>query len=430
MRLKKLKPSQLRNLMVLSMLSIVIALPILSQPLGLSFAWNYPEVDMNEDIDIDIESNEANAYKLEMVDEYDSNNVGFNRSGNDSLDTELTTGSEESATADGATATESVTAPADATTETGETTTTETTQAEVIVPAYAPVNYTLYVNANQLNLRAGDNLEAAILVELKFGYKVTCIGEGTEWMQVVYEDKTGYVATQYTSREMVFTTGSEAMFITANQLNLRKSPTTDSEIITTLKLDNKVTCLGDGDGWSKVKDKNGDVGYVVTEYLTSEIPASLKAAASTASSSSTGNAPAVTVNSNPGTNSSAGTIVEYANSALGVPYRSGGASLSGFDCSGLTSWAYKQIGIGIPRSTSGYYNAGTGIDYANLQPGDILCMDTRKRDGKTSITHVGIYIGGGNMIHASSTKGQVVVQNVNQYLGYGVTLITVRRFQN
>ena len=62
-----------------------------------------------------------------------------------------------------------------------------------------------------------------------------------------------------------------------------------------------------------------------------------------------------------------------------------------------------------------------------MKVGDIICMDTRRRDGKTSITHVGIYVGGGMMIHASSSKGKMVLQNVSQYLGWGVKLITIRR---
>jgi cell wall-associated NlpC family hydrolase len=276
-----------------------------------------------------------------------------------------------------------------------------------------PVDYVLYISANSLNLRAGPSLDSEIVAKLKFGDKVRCQGENAEWMQVLSGDTVGYLKTEYTSRTMVFQSVSETVYVKSNTLNLRSGPSTNDGILQALKKNDKLTRTGIGDGWSRVKTTAGKVGYVASDYLTKTAPYV---------------APIVKTGTGTTYSGDAGRIVELAYSALGVKYVSGGASMSGFDCSGLTSWAYKQIGITIPRSTSGYYSAGVGVSYANIKPGDILCMDTRSSDGITSITHVGIYIG--KMIHASSRLGKVVIQDVKQYLSWGVKLITVRRFLN
>ncbi len=89
-----------------------------------------------------------------------------------------------------------------------------------------------------------------------------------------------------------------------------------------------------------------------------------------------------------------GDAVSIAMSYLGVPYVWGGASRSGVDCSGLVMLVYGQLGISLPHFAAAQYAAGTPISYGDLQPGDLVFF------GYGGIDHVGIYIGGGQMIHA------------------------------
>ena len=114
---------------------------------------------------------------------------------------------------------------------------------------------------------------------------------------------------------------------------------------------------------------------------------------------------------------------------LGVRYRGAVADPnSGFDCSGLTWYVFNRYGISTPRGTDSYYNAGIVISYSQIAPGDVIAWDTLKNDGRTTISHVGIYIGDGMMVHASSSNNAVVRQSVSQYISYGCKIVSVHRF--
>ena len=93
------------------------------------------------------------------------------------------------------------------------------------------------------------------------------------------------------------------------------------------------------------------------------------------------------------------TVIDIARSMLGVPYRYGGASPSGFDCSGLVSYAYRSIGISVPRTSGQQFRQATRVATNNLQPGDLLFF----RLSPPKISHVAIYDRDGRFIHAPSS---------------------------
>jgi cell wall-associated NlpC family hydrolase len=98
--------------------------------------------------------------------------------------------------------------------------------------------------------------------------------------------------------------------------------------------------------------------------------------------------------------SKAAQALRYAMSKLGSPYVWGAAGPSTFDCSGLTMWAYKQVGINLPHYTGSQWNAGTHVSESQMQPGDLIFF-------YSDLHHMGMYVGGGKMIHAPHT-GDVV----------------------
>jgi cell wall-associated NlpC family hydrolase len=99
--------------------------------------------------------------------------------------------------------------------------------------------------------------------------------------------------------------------------------------------------------------------------------------------------------------------VKNAMSKIGAPYRWGATGPNAFDCSGLVSWAYKNAGISLPRTSRAMSTVGTKVAKSDLRPGDLVFF-------YKPVSHVGIYIGDGKIVHASSKKSPVKVSDMNR----------------
>ncbi len=93
---------------------------------------------------------------------------------------------------------------------------------------------------------------------------------------------------------------------------------------------------------------------------------------------------------------------------VGVPYRYGGASISGFDCSGLVQYSYRAAGKSLPRTTAQLWSATRTVDRKDIRKGDLLFFSI---EGKMS--HVGMYLGGERFVHAPSSGRTVTVAKLN-----------------
>jgi len=178
-------------------------------------------------------------------------------------------------------------------------------------------------------------------------------------------------------------------------LNVRSSASTTSTVIGKLNNGTKVTIVDSTTGWYKI-NYNGKTGWVSSGY--------------------------VTVSSN---STRIQTVVNTAKSTLGVKYVYGGASsATGFDCSGLTMYAYGKAGVTLPHSAASQSKMGIAVSRSNLQPGDLIFFGTST---KGVVNHIGIYIGGGNFINAQSGAGYVKEANLSNTYWSGV-YITARRY--
>jgi cell wall-associated NlpC family hydrolase len=112
-----------------------------------------------------------------------------------------------------------------------------------------------------------------------------------------------------------------------------------------------------------------------------------------------------------------GGVVGIAMHYLGTPYVWGGASPSGFDCSGLVMYVFAQVGVSLPHSSYAQYGYGTPVARSDLQPGDLVFFD--------GLGHVGIYVGGGSFIHAPHTGDVVKISSLSGW--YASTYVGARR---
>ncbi len=102
-------------------------------------------------------------------------------------------------------------------------------------------------------------------------------------------------------------------------------------------------------------------------------------------------------------------IVRLAEEMLGVPYRWGGRSPSGFDCSGLVQYTYEQAGFSVPRTSRAQHKAARAVPLGEARPGDLLFFAESGR-----VSHVGIYVGQGQFIHAPATGQNVKVSSIRE----------------
>ncbi|MBC8159898.1 MAG: SH3 domain-containing protein [Roseiflexaceae bacterium] len=205
-----------------------------------------------------------------------------------------------------------------------------------------------------------------------------------------------------------------------NQINLRQGPDSKYGKVGVINAGETIDLVGKYNDWYKV-NVGGKIAWVFRDFLqitervsrrvavTNDFPALPKPAArasrvARASGSSSGAANFSNV-------PISGGIANDSLNFVGARYRYGGTGPSAFDCSGLTSYVYARNGTRLPRSAASQYNASVKVSAGDLQPGDLVFF--AGTTGKRGITHVGIYIGGGKMVHAATPRYGVQVSSLN-----------------
>lgn len=322
----------------------------------------------------------------------------------------------------------------------------EATAEEVEESEY--VNFAIAKVNNYVNVRNAPDTNSEVIGKMYNGSVAQILstaGENNEWFQVVSGSVEGYIKAEY------FIYGEAAVsvideYITryavvqADRLNVRREPDISAERIGYIDNGERVKLIEWGDEWSKVDYAQEQTGYVASEYVTiaeefiyaksiaeeqAELAALQELQARAQVSEEAIPERAVVSTPPPQTNFDTvsefrAAVVDYAMQYLGNRYVHGGQSLeSGTDCSGFTCYIYKTFGYSISRTPQGQYtSAGRGIDMSQIQPGDVICYSS---NGSTC-THVGLYIGNGQIIHAANSRKGVIISNYD----YDGTILGVR----
>jgi len=275
------------------------------------------------------------------------------------------------------------------------------------------------------------------------GDEFKVLGTQSDWVKVAVEDGEGWLPSRFVDiKEAYGYTNSE-------KVNIRKEANTESEIVTELEIGSSIKVLEDNGNWIKVK-KGEEEGYIRSLYVADEAPVieiEEEAIVESTDSSQTVNNNSTTNNSSSSNNSGSSSndsgqvekpaenvpssnasatqaVINLAYSKIGSPYVWGAEGPNSFDCSGFTSYVYRNAaGISIPRTSGAQSGYGQTVSKSNLQAGDLVFFST---NGTGSVSHVGIYIGGGNMIHSPSSGKTVSVTSINSSY-YTSKFVTAKR---
>ncbi len=261
------------------------------------------------------------------------------------------------------------------------------------------------VSASSLRLRSGPSTTAETVTLAPRGDYVNILSKTGSWYQVEYNLTRGYMhqsyLTTYTAKNVELGYGR----VTGNKVNVRSGPGTSYSALTRANNGDKAYIIGFNNQWYKVIF-GSYIGYIRSDYVElTEIPYENAASANTPLFFVDGKSTGITPSASALNGTSTATrkaIVSSAKALLGTPYVWGGTSPKGFDCSGFVQYVFAQNGISLPRTTESQVTVGTYISKSDLQLGDLVFL---KNTYRTGVSHVGIYIGDGKMIHASSSKG-------------------------
>ena len=256
------------------------------------------------------------------------------------------------------------------------------------------------VNTDALRLRNEANTTSTILATASEGDTVVILEDaGNGWYKVDYNTVEGYMSGEYltVSAQADVTIGYGLVQAGGSTLNVRSGPGTTYSKVTTLSDGAVVSIVGIDNGWYKIKTSSGATGYVSSEYM-------VTCKDSSGSRGDGTTAVAVASNSSMGQQ-----IVDYAKQFLGVPYVYGGNGPNSFDCPGFTSYIYRHFGYTLNRTASTQLSNGVAVSKSELQPGDLVFF---RYNTSYPASHVGIYIGNGQFIHASTNKYQVQIDQL------------------
>lgn len=288
---------------------------------------------------------------------------------------------------------------------------------------------------NYVNVRSDASEESEVVGKLYDKSVGTYLSEKDGWYEINSGNVTGYVKAEFCvtgtdAIELAKQVGTRIATVTTTTLKVREEASTESTVLGLVPIEEELSVVEEQDGWIKVDIEEG-YGWVSMDYVslrTDFVKAESKAEEEArlakeeeerrkaqAAASANSKKPESSGNKNynsassyipaGGGSASGNAVAEFALQFKGNPYVWGGTSLTnGADCSGFVMSVYKNFGVSLPHSSTADRSVGSGVgSLAEAQPGDIICYSG----------HVGIYIGGNQIVHASTSKTGIIVSNAS-----------------
>lgn len=260
----------------------------------------------------------------------------------------------------------------------------------LLSPAAALADDTGTITGNSVNLRTGPSTATARLTYLNRGGTVTVTGRSGSWYAVTYRGKSGYMYGQYLT---IDTAGSSTASLRRGSRGTAVKALQE-DLILLGYLNGKADGIFGARTEAAVRQyqRRNRLGVdgIAGKQTLSAVDAEVKRIE---------------------------TVLRTARSALGKPYVYGGTSpATGFDCSGLTQYAFRSAGLTLPRVSAQHARAGIAVPYSQLRPGDLVAF-------YSPVSHVGIYLGDGPFLHAPRTGDVVKVTRLS-----AMKVTAIRRF--
>ena len=256
------------------------------------------------------------------------------------------------------------------------------------------------ITGDYVRFRSGPSLSDTIIDTYNSGKALTITGVSGDWTAVTIDGKAGYIYSQYvaenaaepaptpTPQPAETPVDAEPGYISGNNVRFRSGPSMNAGVLGEYNSGKALTITGISGDWTAVTI-DGQSGYVYSQYVARGT---------------------ITVTPTETSSDLGKQIAEFALQYVGYPYVWAGSSPGvGFDCSGLVYYTYGQFGYTLPRVANDQMGSGVHVEHSDLQPGDILGFYS----GGSYVGHVGIYIGDGRFVHASTSTTGVIISELN-----------------